>query len=293
MGELDHVRKREVTALKAFITERSPRFRAAYGRRTTEHPRRCVFAGTTNDETYLADATGNRRFWPLRCGVIDLAALARDRDQLWAEAVHRVRAGEPWHITDEGVRAEAEAAQGERRIVDPWQEAIERHVQGRERVTSGEILEHLGLKTEFHHPGHSMRVAAVMRGLGWVRRSLRLGTLRRWVYEPRHQLLDPHAPMLVTGQVIDFPYKSHMDPMDPMNPNRERNKGDKGEEGEGAHANSRTRDFRDPPQTNGSFGSGVEAVGNTQKNEDPTGIHPPDPAGSVGSIRDDEGGEWS
>ena len=68
-----------------------PGLRLAYGRLTHEAPRHFIVVGTTNDERYLIDNTGNRRFWPVRVGDIDLEALARDRDQLWAEAAARER----------------------------------------------------------------------------------------------------------------------------------------------------------------------------------------------------------
>lgn len=209
LAELDHVRKAEVTALKAFLSERTPRFRPAYGRRTTEHPRRCVFAGSTNDETYLADPTGNRRFWPLRCGNIDLEALRVDRDQIWAQAVHCVRAGETWHIDDDSTRKEAEQEQRERRIVDPWQQAIETHLHGRQRTTVQEVLKVLGLDIERHDHRNANRVVASLKDLGWVRKRISVGDRRLWVYEPGDWRGVPGVPPLSQPphgrQVIDFP----------------------------------------------------------------------------------------
>ena len=79
---------------KAFFTTRKDTFRPPYGRTDEEFPRFAVFVGTVNpdedDPTYLTDATGNRRYWPVRCGeAVDYRGLERDRDQLLAEAVVR------------------------------------------------------------------------------------------------------------------------------------------------------------------------------------------------------------
>ena len=94
MSELDALTKATNSAIKSFVTRRHDRFRPPYGKHVVEQPRQCVFAGSINPTGgYLKDPTGARRFWPVACGVIDLEALARDRDQLWAEAVVRFRAG--------------------------------------------------------------------------------------------------------------------------------------------------------------------------------------------------------
>jgi predicted P-loop ATPase len=68
----------EAAELKAFLSQRIDRARMSYGRLVTEVPRQCVIVGTTNDDAYLRDSTGNRRFWPVKIDRFDLAALRRD-----------------------------------------------------------------------------------------------------------------------------------------------------------------------------------------------------------------------
>jgi hypothetical protein len=101
MAELKSVRgAHSIETVKAFLTSRTDRYRDSYGRTVEAWPRRCVFAGSVNPEAgaaYLADQTGGRRFWPVPVGAVNVAALERDRDQLWAEAVAAYQDGEPWH----------------------------------------------------------------------------------------------------------------------------------------------------------------------------------------------------
>jgi predicted P-loop ATPase len=109
VAELATVRKSQIEATKRFLAARVDTYRCVYGLRTADHPRQCVFLGTTNDKEYLRDPTGNRRYWPVKCGQINLTALERDRDQLWAEAVVEYHAGAQWYLMDQ----EEELARGE------------------------------------------------------------------------------------------------------------------------------------------------------------------------------------
>jgi predicted P-loop ATPase len=82
-ADLTGLKKAEVEKVKAFASRQIDRARPAYGRVREDRPRRCTQWATTNDNAYLASQTGNRRFWPLPVGRIDIEALRRDRDQFY------------------------------------------------------------------------------------------------------------------------------------------------------------------------------------------------------------------
>ena len=128
IGELAAMSKYENAQVKQFLSKRSDIYRAAYGRRTEEHPRRCVFFGTSNDVEFLRDYTGNRRFWPIDVGVNDPKLdpwddLPGNVDQIWAEAVMYWRAGEGLYLTGQAEKMALEA-QEEHREASGWEGLI-------------------------------------------------------------------------------------------------------------------------------------------------------------------------
>jgi len=171
LPELTQFKRNEIETLKAFITRREEIFRPSYGRHEIRSPRQCVFAGTTNESEYLVDTTGNRRFWGVAIGDIDLEALRRDRDQLWAEAVHLYHAGERWHL-DRRMEQVAATEAGKRMSTDPWTVPIIRlietdHRLGGPELTPGQVLAIMDLRESERTPHNAKRVAGVLTSLGW------------------------------------------------------------------------------------------------------------------------------
>ena len=184
IAELASMTRGEIERVKAFITRKVDRFRPSYGRRVIEVPRQSVFVGSTNADAYLKDETGNRRFWPIRCGTIDLKAIERDRDQLWAEAVAQFKAGHPWWFTKAEEILQAREQQADRYQDDPWQEAVTSYAEGRSSVAVSEILSNvLLLDRSKWTQAEQNRIARCLRKLGWERYQGPRPT-RAWLYRP-------------------------------------------------------------------------------------------------------------
>jgi predicted P-loop ATPase len=168
IAELSATSRAEAEALKAFISRPVERYRPSYGRKEVIEPRQCLFVGTTNKSTYLRDETGARRFWPVKVGKIDSEALRHDRDQLFAEAVRRYRAGEKWWPEGEFEREHIKPAQDDRYESDPWEEAISLHVGPLNRVRVTDIARDV-LSIERAKIGtiEQRRIANVLVTLGW------------------------------------------------------------------------------------------------------------------------------
>lgn len=107
LAELSALRKSDVEAVKNFISKREDTYRGAYARRVKTHKRQCVFFGSTNDDEFLKDATGNRRFFPVEVKRTRKTRLIFEPefdaivDQLWAEAMEGYMLGEALTLSDE------------------------------------------------------------------------------------------------------------------------------------------------------------------------------------------------
>ncbi len=169
LQEVDAYSKTESGAVKGFVSMREDTYRPSYGRNTVSRLRQVAFAATTNADTYLNDDSGARRWQPIKCGAVSLERITRDRDQLWAEAVHRYSAGEPWWLTDELSAVAAEDVES-RYQGDPWETQLPSLLSDHASVTSSAALLLLGVEVGKQSRGDEMRVGAALRRMGWARR---------------------------------------------------------------------------------------------------------------------------
>ncbi|WP_186047396.1 VapE domain-containing protein [Burkholderia gladioli] len=184
LAELDSLNKTDSSAAKSFFATETDRFRNFYGKRATDVHRQCVFAGSVNFDAYLKDESGNRRYWPLRCGgLVDIDGIARARDQLWAEAVHLYRQGVVWHVT-EAERPLFEVEQAERYEGDVYEDVIGKQIAHSSRTTMEEILRDvLRLDSSKWTLPEQRRIGKALKSLGWVRKRESTGS-RGWYYVP-------------------------------------------------------------------------------------------------------------
>lgn len=175
IAELDAFNRAEATRIKAFLTQNNDRYRPAYERRTITQLRQTVFAATTNFFEYHKDPTGNRRFWSVLCGKIDIPALQRDRDQLFAQAVAEVLSDERAYPTRDEEQRLIVPEQQMREIVDPWLEAVAVWVDDPEqamkkRFTSAQILTgaiRMEIAKIDGQRSATTRIGSIMMRLGW------------------------------------------------------------------------------------------------------------------------------
>lgn len=179
VAEMSALDRAEASALKAFVTRNTERYRPSYGRKEVIEPRQCVFVGTTNETVYLRDKTGGRRFWPVVVGAVDITALRRDRDQLFAEAVALYGADANWWPDAAFERSVIAPEQDARYEADAWEEVIGNFLARRRKTTILEIArDALSITTDRIGTADQRRICAALRRLGWSEH--RTGKARWW-----------------------------------------------------------------------------------------------------------------
>jgi hypothetical protein len=175
LGEMRGRRKNDVDQIKGFLSRQVDRARPAYGRKTMEMPRQSVFFSTTNDERFLTDKTGNRRFWPVFGVQFDIDKLTKDVNQLWAEAVAMEAKGESIRLAKDLWEAAGEV-QEEATEDEPWVEILQDalgELQG--KIRSLDVWNILNVPVDRRTSVLSNRLGDAMAQLGWCRRQKRFG----------------------------------------------------------------------------------------------------------------------
>ena len=183
LAELENVvQGRAESRLKAWMTSSSDMYRAPYERTVTKRPRSVVICGTTNRGQFLTDDTGSRRFWIVPVEhEIPWQLLQENRDQLWAEAVCAVEAGEPWWLDAETdvVREQANAEHAE---TDSWLDPIYTWLDGRHKTSVGEVLTQcLKIEAGKHDRVLQARAGRALTAAGWVKSRTNTQP-RTWIY---------------------------------------------------------------------------------------------------------------
>jgi hypothetical protein len=171
IADLTGIKRADVDHIKAFASRTHDRARRAWGRTLTAQPRTCIIFATTNDDVYLKSQTGNRRFWPIVTGTINVKDLERDRDQLLAEAASYEAKGFALTLA-RGLWSEARVIQAERTEHDPWEDILKTDVPAKvvgkqQRVSTDALYNALEIPKERRSWHTDQRIKRCMRNLGW------------------------------------------------------------------------------------------------------------------------------
>ena len=185
-------RVKEAEAVKAYITSQEDSYRPPYGKHVQTIPRRCVFIGTTNNPQFLTDKTGNRRFYPVKCGSFAYKLYENEKDikdyirQAWAEAVHLYKEGKLQQFARKEVMDQIKEAQ-EMAMEDDWRiGAIEQYLETYKRQNNATVsvieLWHNALgEDEESKPARkdSIEITQIITSIpGWVQCKNKIAT--RW-----------------------------------------------------------------------------------------------------------------
>lgn len=185
LGELRGLMTREAESIKAWMTRTHEEWIPKYREFATRFPRRLVFIGTTNDDEFLGDATGERRWLPIRVGKVDVEAIERDRDQLWAEGIEMFNAG---GVQWQEAQSLAKDEHAHYKVHDTWESAIvgwleTDEMDGTEGIKRGDkpfklhdvMVSALNMNVQNIARRDELRAGRVLRMLGYEKKLVRDG----------------------------------------------------------------------------------------------------------------------
>lgn len=209
-GELAGMHRADVDSLKTFLSRQVDVARMAYARENTRAPRQCIIIGSTNNDQYLKDSTGNRRFWPVAVSKFDLTALKRDRDQLWAEA-SRVEAGGASIRLSPDLYPHAGTEQDKRYEKHEYHGLLEVMLLGIEHghIAVDDVRMALGVSNGHCTPQQNSNMGRAMKALGWERYLTRINKRQCYAYRrgdgwPRLEYRDGEFVAAEDGREVPF-----------------------------------------------------------------------------------------
>lgn len=193
LAEMKSLNSKDNDAIKAWVSRRREEWVPKYQEFSRSFPRRLVLVGTTNNEEFLADETGNRRWLPMECEQQDADAVVRDREQLWAEAYQM-------YLSFGLLYGEAERLakiQHEQYMIhDVWDEPVSEWLAAddgftgkpadREHLFMSDVLQGaVGLTHHQINMSMQFRMGRILRKLGYVKINKRIGEIVQKVWVKR------------------------------------------------------------------------------------------------------------
>lgn len=177
IGELRGLNTKELESIKAFVTRTHENWIPKYREFATQFPRRLVFVGTTNEDEFLADKTGNRRWLPVEVSKVDVKAIKTDLLLLWAESRETFkRLGGIQFRDAERLGA---SVHEQYTIKDAWLETVEKWLDTPDLMTndiprnceflraSDVLRDAIGLNPEKVSRREQMRISGVLQNCGY------------------------------------------------------------------------------------------------------------------------------
>lgn len=167
IAEFGHFSRQEQHQIKRYISAPIDTFRKSYGEFHNDAERQSIFCATTNDDHWNHDATGARRYWPMKVGQCSPKLVSDIRDQVWAEALSLYRSGFKWWVDSLEFAKLMQAEQEARYEAHPWEDDIRALSDGKERMSAQEVFISLDLEPKHRTPADARVINGILSRLGY------------------------------------------------------------------------------------------------------------------------------